>query len=183
MTKKATIKSEGEKQRVCKHDSSHIQKKTIPVKKVTTPIIATMKARGKTKVTISWTKTAYKGYVKAYVYINGKKTYVRTSPLVHVYTSQGNKKYTNPAGISVAKEEVTLKEGKTSQIKATLKKADSSKLLMTDNHTTELRYVSTDKKVATVSADGKITAKSKGSCKVYVISINGVKKAVKVTVK
>ena len=64
-----------------------------------------------------------------------------------------------------------------------IKKADSSKLLMTDNHTTELRYVSTDKKVATVSADGKITAKSKGSCKVYVISINGVKKAVKVTVK
>ena len=46
-----------------------------------------------------------------------------------------------------------------------------------------LRYVSSNKKIATVSKSGKITAKSKGSCKVYVIAVNGARKAVRVTVK
>ena len=38
-------------------------------------------------------------------------------------------------------------------------------------------------KVATVSKDGKITAKKKGTCYVYVYAVNGCSKKVKVTVK
>ena len=51
------------------------------------------------------------------------------------------------------------------------------------SHAPKLRYVSSNKKIATVSKTGKITAKSKGSCKVYVIAVNGASKVVKVTVK
>jgi uncharacterized protein YjdB len=51
------------------------------------------------------------------------------------------------------------------------------------SHAPKLRYVSSNKKIATVSKTGKITAKSKGGCKVYVIAVNGASKAVKVTVK
>lgn len=43
--------------------------------------------------------------------------------------------------------------------------------------------MSSNKKVATVSKSGKITAKGKGSCKVYAVAASGAKAAVKVTVK
>ena len=42
--------------------------------------------------------------------------------------------------------------------------------------------MSSDKKVATVSISGKITAKGKGSCKVYAVAASGASAAVKVTV-
>ena len=46
-----------------------------------------------------------------------------------------------------------------------------------------IRYESSNKKVAKVSAKGTITAVKKGSCKVYVYAQNGVMKTVSVTVK
>ena len=55
--------------------------------------------------------------------------------------------------------------------------------LLPKKHGPELRYISSNKKVAAVSDSGKITAKAKGKCKVYVLALNGVKTVVKVTVK
>ena len=53
---------------------------------------------------------------------------------------------------------------------------------MPTSHAAKLRYLSTDTKVATVSKSGKITAKGKGTCTIYVYAVNGARKAVKVTV-
>ncbi len=40
-----------------------------------------------------------------------------------------------------------------------------------------------NKKVATVSKSGKITAKSKGSCYIYIFAHNGASKRIKITVR
>ena len=47
----------------------------------------------------------------------------------------------------------------------------------------KLTYVSSNKKVATVDKKGKIKAKKKGKCTIYVYAKNGKRAAVKVTVK
>ncbi|MGX8774040.1 MAG: Ig-like domain-containing protein [Bacillota bacterium] len=139
--------------------------------------------------TLSWTKTglkkktAYKAFVKAYVMKDGKKSYVGTSPLVHAYTTGYTKNYTNPKSVTVRKASVSLKTGKTYKIKANVKKLKKGKKLMPSGHDPKLRYLSSNKKVAAVSSSGKITAKAKGSCKIYVYAVNGASKTVKVTVK
>lgn len=129
------------------------------------------------------TKEAYKAVVKAYVMKNGKKTYVRTSPMVHAYSSGGTRLYTNAKSVTVEKTNVSLEAGKTYKIKAGVTKLQKGKMLMSTGHAVKLRFISSNNNIATVSKSGKITAKSKGSCKVYVIAVNGAKKAVKVTVK
>ena len=55
--------------------------------------------------------------------------------------------------------------------------------LMPPSYVAKLRYISSDKRIAAVSKTGRITAVSKGSCKVYALAANGVRKAVKVTVR
>ena len=94
-----------------------------------------------------------------------------------------DKKYTNVKSISVKKDAVTLKVGKTSTIKATVKKVKASKKLLPKSYCAKLRYLSTNTAVAKVSTTGKITAKKKGTCYVYVLGKNGVWKSIKVTVK
>lgn len=139
--------------------------------------------------TFTWTKsglkkgTAYKAYVKAYTMKNGKKTYIGKSPVMHAYTSGASKKYTNAKSITVNKTKVKLKKGKTFKIKAKVKKLKKNKKLMPKTHVATIRYLSTDKKIATVSKKGKITAKGKGTCYVYAYAHNGIYKKVKVTVK
>ena len=81
------------------------------------------------------------------------------------------------------KAKVTLKTNKTFKIHASVKKLNKHKKLLSKKHAPKLRYYSTNKKVATVNAKGKIKAVSKGKCKIYVVAVNGAKKAVKVTVK
>ena len=102
---------------------------------------------------------------------------------MHAYTSGASKKYTNAKSITVNKTKVELKKGKTFKIKAKVKKLKKNKKLMPKTHVATIRYLSTDKKVATVSKSGKITAKGKGTCYVYAYAHNGVYKKIKVTVK
>ena len=128
-------------------------------------------------------KTSYKAVVKAYVIKNGKKVYVRTSPGIHAYTSGGSGAFTNPKGVTLKKATVTLKVGKTYKIGAGVTKLKKNRLLIPSGHVAKLRYYSSSKKVATVTKSGKITAKSKGICKIYVLAANGLKKTVIVTVK
>ena len=56
-------------------------------------------------------------YVKAYTVKNGKKKYIKTSPLTHAYTSGASKKYSNAKALTVNKTKVTLKKGKTFKIR------------------------------------------------------------------
>ncbi|MBQ9179688.1 MAG: Ig-like domain-containing protein, partial [Firmicutes bacterium] len=158
---------------------NHSKKKNVPKK------VKTIKGNK----TFKWTKkklkksAEHKAYVKAFVYKNGKKTYVRTSPLMHSYTGNGTKKYTNAKSVKVNKTKVTLKKGKTFKIKAKVKKVKKSKKLLPKKHSATLRYITSNKKIATVSKSGKIKAKTKGTCNVYVFAHNGVSKKIKVTVK
>ena len=68
----------------------------------------------------------------------------------HVYADDEGKRES-------AKVKVTLKKGKTFRIKAKVVKLKKGKKLMRNKHVPKLRYLSSDKKVATVSKAGKIT--------------------------
>ena len=61
------------------------------------------------------------------------------------------------------------------------KTAKTYKLIGTD-HAAEFRYTSSNSAIATVSKTGVITGVKAGTCTVYVQSVNGVYKAIKVTV-
>ncbi|MBR2707522.1 MAG: Ig-like domain-containing protein [Mogibacterium sp.] len=129
--------------------------------------------------------TAYKFYVKAYTMKAGKKTYIRKSPAVHSYTGNGTGNFTNAKSVTlrnVRKGKLSLKKGKTFRIKAKVNKVNKKKKLMPKSHTSKLRYLSSDRKVATVSKSGRITAKGTGKCTIYVFAHNGVSKSIRVTV-
>ena len=148
-------------------------------------LVKTLKGDGK----LRWVKkglkknTAYKAFIKAYVMKNGKKSYVRTGPVVHAFTTGGDKKFTNPKGVSVKKSAVTLKKGKTYRIKGKVTRLKKTKKLISTDHAPVLRYLSTDKRVATVSRSGKVRAKGRGSCTVYAYAANGARKAIRITVR
>ena len=232
MTKKPTTTAKGEKQRVCKNNSSHVQKKSIPtikpVKKVIPLLLAKMTATGETGLKITWSKMpdaggydiflsrcdygketytpkkimtikgnktfswtkkdlkkkrAHKAVVKAWVMKNGKKQYIRTSSMVHAYTSGSTRLYTNSKSVTVKKTSISLTAGKSSKISAKVIKLRKLKMLMPESHTPKLRYFSSNKKIATVTQKGKVTAESTGSCNIYVLAANGARKTVNVTVK
>lgn len=81
---------------------------------------------------------------------------------------------------SVLTKAKKLKKGKSLKLKA--KAVPQSLKLKVKKHV-EVRYESTNKKIATVSKKGVVKAKKKGSCYVYAYAQNGVCKKVKVTVK
>ena len=138
--------------------------------------------------TFKWTKKglkkgiSYKAYVKAWVTKDGKKQYVVSSPKIHAFTSGGTAKYTNAKSVTVNRKKVTVKKGKTFKLKAAVKKLKKNRKLMPTSHEPVLRYVSTDKKIATVNRSGRIKGVGKGTCYVYAYAQNGVSKKVKVTV-
>ena len=125
-----------------------------------------------------------KGYVY-YVKATGKaqgKTITKTSWKVVVYPANG--KYTNVKSLTLKKgikSTMTLKKGKTRTLGAKVKKVNASKKLPPKFKA--IRYLSTNKKIATVSASGRITAKDPGVCHVYAYGTNGIAKKVRVTVK
>ena len=137
----------------------------------------------------SWTKSGlkkripYKVRVKAWTMKDGKKTYVKSSPIVHAFTSNGSKGYTNAKSVKVKKTKVSMSPGQTSRIKAKVKKVKAGKRLISKLHAPKLRYLSSDPKIASVNGSGKITAKAAGSCTIYVYAPNGVYKKVSVTVQ
>lgn len=77
--------------------------------------------------------------------------------------------------IKLNTNEVSLRYGKTKQLKPTDKKG------VTINHSV-VKYSTSNKKVATVSKTGKITAKNAGKCKITAKLKNGKKAICKVTV-
>ncbi len=128
-------------------------------------------------------KKTYKVKVKAYRLLpNGKKQYIGTSADMHA-TGNMNKTITNAKSISLKKKTFSLKKGKTAKIHATIIKADRKKKLLSKTHGAKLSYVSTDETIATVTATGKIKAKKRGKCIIYVHALNGISKKIKVTVK
>ncbi|MBQ3360559.1 MAG: Ig-like domain-containing protein [Prevotella sp.] len=129
---------------------------------------------------------AYKFKILAQRKIGGKWKTISTGFLGHFAAGNltADKKYTNPKSLSVAKDTVTIKKGKTSQIKPSVTPVKAGKELLKKNHNVEIfRYMSSNTAIATVSSSGKITAIKKGTCKVYVVAPNGLWKEISVTVK
>ena len=145
--------------------------KTLKLKKLFT-VTGTTKKVTKVKGVKVKAKTYYKFIVVA---LDKNSKVVTTSTFTH-FATKG--KYRNATKVTVKKTKVTLRSGKTFALKgkAIVKKPNKK-------HCAAVRYFSTNKKIATVSAKGVIKGVKKGSCKVYAYSQNGKYKMVSVTVK
>lgn len=117
-------------------------------------------------------------YVVAYKNVNGKKISLVRSASVRV--AGANSKFTNAKSVTVKQSALTLKVGKTATISATANLVDAKKTLFTAYP--ELTYASSNKSVATVDKNGKITAVAKGTANIYAYTQNGKKAKVTVTV-
>lgn len=110
-------------------------------------------------------KDNVKCYVVAYKKVDGKKVTIGKSITGHA-VGKKNTTVTDVKKIQIKKSAYSLKKGKTAKIKATIVKKNNKLPLF--GHTAKFRYDTSNKKVATVSKDGKITAKEKGTCYVYI---------------
>lgn len=158
-------------------------------KKYTEGSITAVKSGKTTKITLKKVngktldlKKNYKIYVLAYKLADGRKVTLAKTITAHI-VGKNNKTYTNAKAVKVKKNFYTLRKGKTAKISASTVLVEKGKKQLTDAHAKEFRYASTDKKVAKVSAKGKIKAVGKGKCTIYVYARNGYAKKVKVTVK
>jgi len=127
-------------------------------------------------------KQNFKVYVVAYKVSGGKELVLGKSITGHV-VGRKNKECSNAKSIVVSKTKVDLKVGKSAKIKAKTILVDKSKRQLNNKHAKEFRFASDNKKVAKVSAKGKITAVGKGTCNVYVYARNGFAQKIEVTVK
>ena len=92
-------------------------------------------------------------------------------------------KYTNVKKIQVKKSSYTLKKGNTVTLRPKTILYDRRKKQLSKDHTKEFRYLSSNKKVAAVTADGKVMAKGTGECIIYVFAKNGCRRKIKIKVK
>ena len=120
--------------------------------------------------------TYYKYYIKAYKLVNGKKVWLAKSKVVHSTTTGG--KYGNAKTVKVNQTVLSLTKGKTFAIKAEQVIKDKP----IDEHQ-DIKYESSNTKVASVTGKGVIKAKKKGTCYIYVYAQNGMYRRMKVTVK
>lgn len=121
----------------------------------------------------------YKYFVAAYKMVKGRKIYIAKSNEMHVAMKQA--RTTNAVSIKVNRTTVILKTGKTFRLKCQLTGENRKKKLL--SHSSPYRYYTTNSKIATVSQNGVIRAKAKGSCSIYILASNGVYKRVTVKVK
>lgn len=149
------------------------------VKAGTTTAITIKKAIGQKNVKKQLT---YKSVIKAYRIKNGKKVYVKTSEAMH-FVLRTNKTYTNPKSVQISKSTYTLKKGKKKKLVASIKRESTKKKLLKNSHIKNIRWYTSNSKVAKVKSDGTIVAVKKGTCKVYAVGANGVRKVITIVVK
>lgn len=147
--------------------------------------------KGSSKTSFNLTKIAgqalnsardVKVYVKAYADSGKKKVQIARSVSAHI-AGFNNTRFTNPKKVTVKNSKVTLAVGKTATVKATTTFQKAGKAHIGTNHVAALRFRSSNKAVATVDKNGKITAKGAGTCTVYTYAQNGYAAKTKVTVK
>lgn len=141
-------------------------------------LIKTIKKNNTKSLTVKKLKKG-KGYrfiVRAYKVIDGKEVTVSAAKAVHVMTSGGKKG--NVTKVKVSKTKLNLKRNKKFNLKVSVKKSKKKVL-----NCRPISYESGNVKVATVSKKGRVTAKAKGKCTIYVYAHNGVCTTVVVTVK
>ena len=126
-------------------------------------------------------KKNFKLYVRAYKNVNGRKVTLSKSIVAHV-VGRKNRDNTNAKSITVLQPQVSLTIGGTHTIQAKTNLVDRKKKQLSNAHAKEFCYASSNENIATVDANGKVTAKRKGACIIYVYSRNGLAKTVTVTV-
>lgn len=153
-------------------------------------VVKTVKKSSSSVIKSSFTKVAgkklsskkdYQIQIKAYKKVSGEKVYIGETLKLHV--AGVGQKYTNPKSLKLSASKITLKKGKSTTIKGTLTKANSKLSYLPKKHGNKLRFISSNPSKVTVSANGKIKGIKKGSATVYVVTLNGIMKPVKVTVK
>lgn len=120
--------------------------------------------------------TNYKYIVLAYKNVDNHKITLAVSKIIHTVTKGG--KYSAVGSITVKPTKVSLKVGKTKKLKAVEVKADKK---MKQHR--KVCFESSNPQIAAVNKSGRVTAKKKGRCTIYVYAQNGVCKKVNVTVK
>lgn len=125
--------------------------------------------------------TVYQYQIRAYKLVNGKKKVFCKSMVVYSVANNQSGKLTNVKKIKLKKKSYTLQVKQTAKIKAKYTAYKKNKKLYSRVKT--FRYISSNTNVATVTKAGKIKAVKAGTCTIYVLAHNGVRKAVKVTVR
>ncbi len=123
----------------------------------------------------------YKGYVRAWKRVDGEKTLIAESPLVHAITDEYNSKWCNVKAIKLNRSSLVLKAGESKALKATLSLVKSGRKAL--QHEKPVRYYSSNPNVARVNSSGMVKAVGKGRCTIYAIAVNGERASVKITVK
>ncbi len=128
------------------------------------------------------TKKNFKMYVVAYQKKKGKTITLARTITIHI-AGKDSAKYTNVRKIKVKKASYTLKKGGAVTLRPKAVRKDKHKKQLSVAHTREFRYRSSNKKVAVVTAGGRVKAKGAGSCTVYIFAKNGCKRKIKIKVK
>ena len=153
-------------------------KPTKTIKKNTTTKTTITKINGK-KIN---QKKNFHVYVVPYKIIDGKNVILGKSTVAHVVGAK-NTKYSNVKKLTLTKKKYIVKVGKTAKIKAKVTLVNKNKKHIPKSHGAKFRYKSSDTSIATVSKNGTIKGIKKGTCTIYVYSINGLVKKAKITVK
>ena len=140
--------------------------------------------------TVKWTQkklkkgTYYKYMVVAYKNVNGQKMPIAASVVIHVPTKGGKVTVAKSVKVTDTKKKAitkaSVKKGKTFQLKASEVK-DEKKLKVKTHRV--VKFESSNKKIATVNAKGKVTGKKKGKATIYAYAQNGIFAKITVTVK
>lgn len=125
---------------------------------------------------------SFKVYVVAYHNDNGKLVEIGKTLQGH-YVGRDNIKYTNVYKVKTNKDKYVLSVGKKEKIKASTILKYKGRKELSDKHTRRFRYVASNKDIVTVSKNGVMTAKSKGTCRVYVYARNMAVRVINVKVK
>jgi hypothetical protein len=147
------------------------------------PLIAAVDDASMTGCLISGLKkhTHYRACVRAWATVGEDERHIlAVSPVVRACTGNGAKSIANPGALKLKKRDVTLAPGEKAGMKATVKKAKKGRL---SDGVARLRYYSDNPDVATVTARGKVKAEGGGTCRIYVLTSNGLYDAVTVQVK
>ncbi len=123
-----------------------------------------------------------KFYVVAYKWVNGKKLTLTKSVTCHIVGSK-SKNMTNIKSFTLNKTSYSLRVGKTAKISGKVNLVNKKKSGLDNDHASKFRFISSNKKVATIDKNGKITAIGTGKATIYVYTRDGKTKKVTVTVK
>lgn len=145
--------------------------------------LKTVKGGSKVSVTLKKLKKGkyYKFLAVAVQEYQGTQKAITTSKTIHIATQGGKAgNYKAVKLTNVKNNKLTLKTGKSFTVKT--KSVVQDEKLKVSKHRS-LRYETTNSKIAKVSSKGKITAKKKGNCYIYVYDQCGNYSRIKVTVQ